>query len=467
MNSKFSNSHSRYPISMFQLARVTPVPKKGDLKLVSSYRPVSNLPSLSKLFERCILHRLMKLPNYNDMIGNHQHGFRPGHSTTSCLLQLRDTICDKLDTRDKVLAYSLDLSAAFDMLRPDTFVKLLKNKIPDDLLCILNEFLTARKFYVEINGKTSNVKGIDRGCPQGSVLGPVLFNLYTGVIKDKLPHNVHLTSYADDSYVIIHDKDQEELIKRTESCLSKHVESLEEIGMKVNEEKTEIVLFGKDNPKVLVNVKGAPVESKDQIKALGIIIDKGLTWQSHITLLKKRVMKVVGGVRIVRNKLTESQTTTIVTAQVFSILYYACCVWLTPSLSRKMFGTIESLHYRALRLIIRDYRQKISRDVVTRRTKRLPPDKWAKFSLASLFLNMCRNGKPSNLLQQMSLNTYQKRRKPGFVYSYDSSRSKIGKQMTKNWLGSAINELPSPWSDRNLSKNSVRVFLKKAYYSDY
>jgi len=142
----------------WRLARVSPVPKKGDLKLLSSYRPVSNLPSLSKLFERCILHRLMELPNYHDIVGHHQHGFRPGHSTTSCLLQLKDTICNLLDSKENVIVYSLDLSAAFDMLRPDKFVDLMKRKIPEDLLGIIGEFLSRRKFYVEINGKSSLVK---------------------------------------------------------------------------------------------------------------------------------------------------------------------------------------------------------------------------------------------------------------------------------------------------------------------
>jgi len=178
-------------------------------------------------------------------------------------------------------------------------------------------------------------------------------------------------------------------------------------------------------------------------------------------------MKVVGGVRIIRNKLTEKQATTIVTAQIFSILYYACCVWLTPSLNKKILGTVESLHYRALRLIIRDYRQKISREVITRRTKRLPPYKWSKFALASLYLNMYGRKEPLSLLEQMTTNTYVKRRKPGHIYSFDSARTKVGKQMTKNWLGSAINEFSAPWSDRNLSKDSVRVFLKKMYYKDF
>jgi len=275
--------------------------------------------------------------------------------------------------RTNVLAYSLDLSAAFDMLRPDTFVDQMKSKIPDDLLGILYEFLTDRKFFVEMNGKSSSVKNIDRGCPQGSVLGPVLFNLY--------PVYSHLTSYADDSYVIVEEADLENLIRKTETCISTHIESLEEIGMKVNEDKTEVILFGKDQPKVLVNVKGTPIESKNQIKALGIIIDKEILWRPHVTTLKKKIMKVVGGVRIVRNKLTEKQTTSIVTAQIFSILYYACSVWLTPSLNKKTLCSVESLHYRALRLIVRDYRQRLSRQVVTERTKRLPPLTWIFFDL--------------------------------------------------------------------------------------
>jgi len=225
--------------------------------------------------------------------------------------------------------------------------------------------------------------------------------------------------------------------------------------------------FGKDKPNVLINVKGSPVESKDHIKALGIIIDKELSWRPHVTALKKKIMKVVGGVRIVRNKLTEKQTTSIVTAQIFSILYYACCVWLTPCLNRKTFGTVESLHYRALRLIIRDYRQRISRELISQRTKRLPPDKWARFSLASLFLNMYGRNEPTILLQRTMANVYTKRRKSGYI-SFDSSKTtKIGKQMTKNWLGHAINEIPVPWSDRNLSKDSIRVLLKKSYYNPW
>jgi len=118
---------------------------------------------------------------------------------------------------------------------------------------------------------------------------------------------------------------------------------------------------------------------------------------------------------MVRNKLSQKEATSIVTAQLFSILYYACCVWLTPSLNKKVLCTIERLHFRALRLILRDYRQKISREVVTSKTNRLPPGKQSKFALASLFFNIYNHGQPSSLIQQMSTNLYCKRRKQGFI----------------------------------------------------
>jgi len=447
----------------WRLARVTPVPKKGNLSDLSNYRPVSNLSSLSKLFERCVLHRLMNLPNYGELLGDNQHGFRQNHSTTTCLMTLKDEICEGLDAKQKVIVYSLDLSAAFDMLRPDTFKELLKDKIPRPLLGMIDEFLTNRKFYVEMNGKASAIKYIDRGCPQGSVLGPVLFNLYTGTVKAHLPSDVMLTSYADDSYVVIRDTNEKEIIKRTEECLIRHIDSLEAIGMKVNQSKTEIIAFGKDQPPVSINVKGTQVETKEVIKALGIQIDKGLTWTPHIQSLKKRLMCIIGGVRIIRNKLTTQQATKVVTAQVFSILYYACVTWLTPALNRKELKIIERLHYTSLRLIIRDYRKRVSRTDINLQTKRLPPDKWTHYSMASAFLNFFNTKEPEKLLQNISKNTYSKTRKTGFLYGYDASKSKIGKQVSRNWIGSALRFIEEPWTENQLSKDSIRTLLKRSF----
>jgi len=166
---------------------------------------------------------------------------------------------------------------------------------------------------------------------------------------------------------------------------------------------------------------------------------------------------------MIRNKLSMSQTTSIVTAQVFSLMYYACSVWLTPSINKKCLRTVESLHFRALRLILRDYKNKVSRLEVTEKTKRLPPDKWGKFAMASLFLNMTSNGHPHRLYQAASGNLYSKRRKPGYLYAFDSSKSRVGKQSTKNWVGMSLLPISTPWCNPSLSKDSIRVLLKQSY----
>jgi len=93
----------------------------------------------------------------------------------------------------------------------------------------------------------------------------------------------------------------------------------------------------------------------------------------------------------------------------------------------------------------------------------MPPDKWSRFALASLFINNFNFDQHSSLVQRMSSNFYSKRRKPGFLYAYDSAKTKMGKQVTKNWIGNALGCLDFPWSDRSMSKDQIRIALKKAY----
>jgi len=117
-----------------------------------------------------------------------------------------------------------------------------------------------------------------------------------------------------------------------------------------------------------------------------------------------------------------------------------------------------------LRLILQDYRHKISRNDVTEKTKQLLSDKWAKFSMASLFLNMHNSGQPPCLLSTVSKNLYSKRRKPSHLFAFDSSRTRIGKQATRNWIGNAINPISNPRCNRVITKDTIRVLLKKTYH---
>jgi hypothetical protein len=106
-------------------ARVTPLHKKGSKSDVTNYRPISNLSVFSKIYEKCILARLIR--ETNGLEGENQHGFRKNHSTETALLMLQSKLAQILDKGDPGIIYSFDLSAAFDLLRPDKFFELFKD----------------------------------------------------------------------------------------------------------------------------------------------------------------------------------------------------------------------------------------------------------------------------------------------------------------------------------------------------
>jgi hypothetical protein len=112
--------------------------------------------------------------------GLHQHGSRQKHSTETALLTLQSYLSSILESKKQGIIYSVDLSAAFDLLKPVKFYELFQNDLSEGLLYCIMDFLQKRKFHVEVNGNMSEPLDLDRGCVQGSVLGPRLFSMYVG-----------------------------------------------------------------------------------------------------------------------------------------------------------------------------------------------------------------------------------------------------------------------------------------------
>lgn len=168
-----------------------------------NYRPIANLCSFSKIYEKLVLDRLEN--KTSNLIGLSQHGFRANHSTESAMLEIQSIISNSIDSGLSVAAYSIDLSAAFDMLREDILQEKLRVKISEGLLFTVSDFLRNRRIVVDIDGIKSEPLSLNIGCMQGSSLGPRLFTTYVGDLKSTINAH-HYTSYADDSYVIIVDK---------------------------------------------------------------------------------------------------------------------------------------------------------------------------------------------------------------------------------------------------------------------
>lgn len=306
---------------------------------------------------------------------------------------------------------------------------------------------------------------LDRGCPQGSVLGPVLFNLYVGRIHSYLPPEARFVAYADDSYVICPGADVNEAKSLAETTIATHVDKLRELGMVVNESKTEVTVFSKTSEPLQteINCGGKMIPSKPLIKALGVVIDYRLRWNEHIKMVVNKVRRLICGFRMIRDKFTEIQAKNLVTAQALSVLYYGSPAWLTPSFLGDRLRRLESIHYRCLRVIVKDYKQRIPREWIDAATQRLPPKIWCRFAAASLAIKVRQSREPRYLCDNFFQNTYAEARKPGRLFGFDSSRGMVGRSQTKNWIGQTLGLIKTPWTSSDLSNDQIRGLLKRTF----
>jgi len=443
----------------WKIAVVTPLHKKGQADIVGNFRPISNLSSIGKFFEKCVLERLNK---YEDLFGNNQHGFRNGHSTQSAMLEIQSHLSKGMDKDLFTCIYSADMSAAFDLLRPDKFNELLSENLEPGLMWTLLDFLSDRKFLVRLGSTDSKIVDLDRGCVQGSVLGPALFSAYcrnlVNVLKDAM-----VTSYADDTYVIITADTMDELIQKTTNTMHIHFEYLDSLGMVVNQAKTEIMIMKnkKDIIPSHIKLSNVDIEIKQSLKVLGIQFDFDLSWNTHLQNITKKAQKMISGLKVIRGYLGQDDFLKVVTSQYFGAINYAMPVWYEVS-SAKHKAKMDVLHYKALRVVIGDWQRLFPREMLDT-LGRAKPAKFAQYSTASILIKSYTSGKPKRLAEMIRENEYKISR-TNTIRFFDSSRKRIGYQAIGNRIGNTALLLDDEWT-KMTNKDSTRKYLKKTFFT--
>ena len=220
---------------------------KNDLK---NYRPVSGLCFLSKLVERVVAKQLTSHININKLDNPHQSSYKPGHSTETALLSIKNEVQLSLARGEPTALVLLDLSAAFDTIDHSILLSYLKSwfGLGGTVLKWFASYLGDRCQVIKIGSTLSELSKLIYGVPQGSVLGPLLFSLYTTPLSKiiRLHPHIKFYFYADDTQLYIHlsHKNASAAIARLNACLLDVQQWMSLSKLKLNPGKTEFIVFG-------------------------------------------------------------------------------------------------------------------------------------------------------------------------------------------------------------------------------
>lgn len=320
--------------SSYKHAFITPIVKKAGLDAadVSSYRPISNLPVLSKLLERVVLRQLLHYLNQNDLLPPLQSGFRPGHSTETAVLHVFSDILAAVDRGDFAALVLLDLSAAFDTVDHGILLERLQRSfgIDGDVHHWLASYLTGRSQCVRRGSIVSSSTTLECGVPQGSVLGPLLFILYTADLPDVIEqHGLTPHLYADDSQIcgFCRPGDAAALSDRLTRCVDAVAIWMRNNRLQLNVGKTDFLWCTTTRqvhqlPTWPLSLDGHDVTPSSSVRDLGVIIDSDLRLRRHIDIVVARCFAALRQLRSIRRYVTVPVMRSLVTSLVLTRLDY-------------------------------------------------------------------------------------------------------------------------------------------------
>lgn len=343
---------------------VTPLIKdsfldRNDLK---NYRPITQLSFLSKLIERVVLKRLNSHMMNNNLNCDSQHGYKKHHSTETLLLNLLSDVYHACDQNMGAVVILIDLSAAFDTVDQEYLLKILKNDlgINGTALKWFQSFLTGRFQYTKINDVYSILCFLLYGIPQGSVLGPVLFNIYIRGLKKAFEECGFTSSgYADDNNSMkIFSKffQYETLIQHVPNCLSNINKWMDEHYLMLNQNKSNVIIFGSDSFLHQINFTGTILDNgkcilfKQNVKLLGVNFDSKLDFNKQINDVVSSCYLGIRNISSIRKYISEEQCEQLVNAFITSKIDYINSLYF--GLPKHIMLKLQRVQNASLRLIL-------------------------------------------------------------------------------------------------------------------
>ena len=345
----------------WKIGKVCPIPKIDNPTECKDFRPISILPIFSKIFERIIMRQLTKYIEDQSIYSITQSGFRKHHSTNTLLLKIRDDILNNLEKGEVTVAVLTDYSKAFDTVDYPTLVKKLHSlNFSKNVLKLITSYLTGRLQYVQIDDKLSPRESISFGVPQGSILGPILFNIYVSDMKDNC-ENCTCVQYADDSNIYKSCKPAN--VDSTIECVQKTLNDIykwsKQKNLLFNPDKTKFMIFTTNRPRLrdaalqMCPDENTVLNRTESSKVLGVQLQQQLNWDVHLAEVTKSCYSTIAILRKLKNITNKPLRKKLAEALILSKIDYCNTVFdpLSTTQQRRLQKVINS----AAAFVLRKY----------------------------------------------------------------------------------------------------------------
>ncbi|KAK3545134.1 hypothetical protein QTP70_001419 [Hemibagrus guttatus] len=341
----------------FKKARVIPILKKPalDTSDISNYRPVSLLSFLSKILERVVCNQLSDYLMQNNLHDPNQSGFKAAHSTETALLAVTEKLHSARSAKLSSVLILLDLSAAFDTVNHKTLLSTLRSLgICGTAWEWFASYLDGRSYQVTWKGLTSAPCRLSTGVPQGSVLGPLLFSLYTHSLGKVISsHGFSYHCYADDTQLIFSFPPSDTTTSaRISACLADISSWMTAHQLKLNPSKTELLIIpGDPSPAqdLAISLSNSMISPTASARNLGVTMDNQLSFSSHVTNVTRSCRFLLYNIRRIRPFLSTQATQVLVQSLVISRLDY--CNSLLAGLPLNAIRPLQMIQNAAARLV--------------------------------------------------------------------------------------------------------------------
>ena len=343
----------------WKLSRVTPIFKgKGDANDENNYRPISVIGHVSKILEKNVQIQLIKYLIDHDLISIDQSAYLKKHSTITSLHKVIEDWIDNVS--DKLLTgiCLLDISKCFDTIDHEILLNKLRqygiNNVQQKWFC---SYLSNRTQVVFCNNSLSEKRNILLGVPQGSVLGPILFTIFS----NDLPNHTHIGScnmYADDTLIYATGKSLTEVQSRLQQCIDDASSWYLSNNLVLNAKKSNSLLISnpkRDMPYNVLNISigSDRIEHVNDTKYLGLDIDHNLSWEKHIRNLCKRLRAKIGELKFMKKTANKDMLLYFYNVYIQPLIDYGITIW--SNAQAQLIAMVQRLQNICARLILDNF----------------------------------------------------------------------------------------------------------------